>query len=44
VPVEFYAELCRRCAGQGVKVAVDTSGPALLAAVDARPAPGPPAG
>ena len=38
VPVEFYADLCRRCADQGVKVAVDTSGPALLAAVEARPA------
>jgi 1-phosphofructokinase len=38
VPVEFYADLCRRCSGQGIQVAVDTSGPALLAAIDARPA------
>jgi len=38
VPVEFYADLCRRCRSHGIQVAVDTSGPALLAAIDARPA------
>ena len=38
VPVGFYADLCRRCAEQGIQVAVDTSGPALLAAIEARPA------
>jgi 1-phosphofructokinase len=38
VPTGFYADLCRRCAEQGIQVAVDTSGPALLAAIEARPA------
>lgn len=38
VPVGFYADLCQRCAEGGIPVAVDTSGPALLAAIKARPA------
>jgi 1-phosphofructokinase len=37
VEPEFYAELIRRLAGEDVQVAVDTSGPALLAAVTAKP-------
>jgi 1-phosphofructokinase family hexose kinase len=37
VEPEFYAELIRRLAGEDVRVAVDTSGPALLAAVTAKP-------
>lgn len=37
VPVGFYADLCRRCAQAGLSVAIDTSGPALLAAIQARP-------
>jgi 1-phosphofructokinase len=36
-PVDTYAELCRRCAAAGVRVALDTSGPALLAALAAHP-------
>ncbi|MFL6129527.1 MAG: 1-phosphofructokinase [Mycobacteriales bacterium] len=35
VPVDLYATLGRRFAGAGMRVAVDTSGPALLAAVAA---------
>jgi 1-phosphofructokinase len=35
VPVDVYAMLVRRLAGTDVRVAVDTSGPALLAAVAA---------
>lgn len=35
VPVDVYATLGRRCAAAGIRVAVDTSGPALLAAVAA---------
>ncbi|MCW2886168.1 MAG: 1-phosphofructokinase [Streptosporangiaceae bacterium] len=35
VPSEIYAELCRCFAAGGTQVAVDTSGPPLLAAVDA---------
>ena len=35
VPVDLYAALCRRFAVAGLRVAVDTSGPALLAAVAA---------
>jgi 1-phosphofructokinase len=38
LPADVYARLCRRCAAAGIRVAVDTSGPALLAAVDAGPA------
>ena len=33
----FYADLCARLRSSGIKVAVDTSGPALRAAVDVRP-------
>ncbi|WP_367127533.1 1-phosphofructokinase [Saccharothrix sp. HUAS TT1] len=38
VPAEFYADLIDRLAHTGAKVAVDTSGSALLAAVEAGPA------
>ncbi|MCG5220067.1 1-phosphofructokinase [Streptosporangium sp. KLBMP 9127] len=38
VPADVYARLCRRFAGAGIHVAIDTSGPALVAAVAARPA------
>ncbi|WTW98977.1 1-phosphofructokinase [Streptomycetaceae bacterium NBC_01309] len=37
-PAGVYAELCDRFTGAGIRVAVDTSGPPLLAAVAARPA------
>jgi 1-phosphofructokinase len=37
-PVEIYARMCEFFSGAGVRVAVDASGPALLAAVAARPA------
>ncbi len=37
-PVEIYARMCEYFAAAGVRVAVDASGPALLAAVKARPA------
>ncbi|SDY08268.1 1-phosphofructokinase [Amycolatopsis xylanica] len=37
-PVDFYADLVARLTGEGVRVAVDTSGPALVAAVAAQPA------
>jgi 1-phosphofructokinase len=37
VPHSFYAELCKAGASTGVPVAIDSSGPALLAAVEARP-------
>jgi 1-phosphofructokinase len=35
VPVDLYARLTRRFAAAGIRVAVDTSGPALLAAIAA---------
>ena len=35
VPVDVYARLARRFAAAGIRVAVDTSGPALLAAIAA---------
>lgn len=35
VPADVYATLGRRCAAAGIRVAVDTSGPALLAAAAA---------
>ncbi|MEU8106671.1 1-phosphofructokinase [Nonomuraea muscovyensis] len=38
VPADVYARLCRRFAGAGIHVAVDTSGPALVAALPAGPA------
>jgi 1-phosphofructokinase len=38
VPGGFYAELSKACAAAGVRVAVDSSGPPLLAAVEAGPA------
>ena len=38
VPDEFYARLCQLFAGTAVRVAVDTSGPALKAALAAQPA------
>ncbi|GAA5066356.1 1-phosphofructokinase [Thermocatellispora tengchongensis] len=38
VPSDVYARLCARFAIAGIHVAVDTSGPALLAAVSAGPA------
>ncbi|MFI7445026.1 1-phosphofructokinase [Nonomuraea indica] len=38
VPADVYARLCRRFAGAGIHVAVDTSGPALVAALSAGPA------
>jgi tagatose 6-phosphate kinase len=37
-PVDGYAELCRVAAAHGVPVLVDTSGPALLAALEGGPA------
>jgi 1-phosphofructokinase len=37
VPVDFYAELCVALRAAGVRVAVDTSGPPLLAAIKAGP-------
>ncbi|MBX6389738.1 MAG: 1-phosphofructokinase [Frankia sp.] len=37
VPVDVYAQLARRFTAAGIRVAVDTSGPALLAAVSAGP-------
>ncbi len=37
-PADLYASLSARCRAAGIRVAVDTSGPALLAATDARPA------
>lgn len=37
VPDGFYAELCRCFAGTQVQTAVDASGPALLAAIEAGP-------
>ena len=37
VPDDYYARLCRRLVSAGIRVAVDTSGPALLAAVAAGP-------
>ncbi|MEV0238089.1 1-phosphofructokinase [Nonomuraea sp. NPDC050786] len=38
VPADVYARLCRRFAGAGIHVAVDTSGPALASALGAAPA------
>ncbi|MEV0586786.1 1-phosphofructokinase [Nonomuraea sp. NPDC050310] len=38
VPHDVYARLCRRFSGAGIQVAVDTSGPALLAVLPAGPA------
>ncbi|HLU74806.1 MAG TPA: 1-phosphofructokinase [Nonomuraea sp.] len=38
VPEDVYARLCRRFAGAGIHVAVDTSGPALAAALGGGPA------
>ncbi|GAA3114459.1 1-phosphofructokinase [Planomonospora alba] len=38
VPADVYARLCRRFARAGIHVAVDTSGPALVAALAAGPA------
>ncbi|WP_345146451.1 hexose kinase, partial [Nonomuraea rubra] len=38
VPADVYARLCRRFAGAGIHVAVDTSGPALSCALAAAPA------
>ncbi|MFI6393556.1 1-phosphofructokinase family hexose kinase [Nonomuraea sp. NPDC050547] len=38
VPQDVYAVLCRRFTGAGIHMAVDTSGPALMAAVAAGPA------
>ncbi|HEX4818319.1 MAG TPA: 1-phosphofructokinase [Nonomuraea sp.] len=38
VPADVYARLCRRFAGAGMHVAVDTSGPALSCALAAAPA------
>ncbi|GAB2923944.1 1-phosphofructokinase [Nonomuraea fastidiosa] len=37
VPADVYATLCRRFAGAGIHVAIDTSGPALSYALDAAP-------
>jgi 1-phosphofructokinase len=37
-PSDLYARLGRRCAAAGLRFAVDTSGPALLAALGAEPA------
>lgn len=37
VPAGIYAQMCEFFTKAGVRVAVDASGPALLAAVDARP-------
>jgi 1-phosphofructokinase len=38
VPVDLYAQLCRRFTKAGINVAVDTSGPALVSAVTSAPA------
>ncbi|MEV3982873.1 1-phosphofructokinase [Nonomuraea sp. NPDC049758] len=38
VPADVYARLCRRFAAAGLRVAVDTSGPALARALEAGPA------
>ncbi|HUR01530.1 MAG TPA: hexose kinase [Nonomuraea sp.] len=38
VPADVYARLCRRFAGAGIHVAVDTSGPALASTLTAAPA------
>ncbi|MFC4116193.1 1-phosphofructokinase [Nonomuraea zeae] len=38
VPEDVYARLCRRFAGAGIHLAVDTSGPALACALGAGPA------
>jgi 1-phosphofructokinase len=38
LPADLYAGLGRRCAAAGIRFAVDTSGPALLAAAEAGPA------
>ncbi|GAA0388883.1 1-phosphofructokinase [Acrocarpospora corrugata] len=38
VPTDVYAQLCARFAAAGILVAVDTSGPALSAAIAAAPA------
>ncbi|MGW4800461.1 1-phosphofructokinase family hexose kinase, partial [Nonomuraea sp. NPDC004297] len=38
VPADVYARLCRRFAGAGILMAVDTSGPALSSALGAAPA------
>jgi 1-phosphofructokinase len=38
VPVDVYARLCRRLDAAGIRVAVDSSGPALVSAVAAGPA------
>mgnify|MGYP001039493930 FL=1 len=38
VPTDIYARLCRRFAKAGIRTAVDTSGPALVAALAAGPA------
>jgi 1-phosphofructokinase len=38
LPTDVYAGLGLRCRENGIRVAYDTSGPALLAAVEARPA------
>ena len=37
LPVGFYAEIVRRAQAAGARVVVDTSGPALAAAIEARP-------
>ncbi|GAB3985615.1 1-phosphofructokinase [Actinoallomurus acanthiterrae] len=37
VPTEIYARLCEFFTAAGVRVAVDSSGPALLAALEAKP-------
>jgi 1-phosphofructokinase len=37
VDAHFYGDLCTRLRGHGIRVAVDTSGPALRAAIDAGP-------
>ncbi|XVQ13971.1 1-phosphofructokinase [Spirillospora sp. CA-255316] len=37
VPDGIYAELCSRVSADGIRVAIDSSGPALLAALPARP-------
>ncbi len=37
VDTGFYGDLCARLRSSGLKVAVDTSGPALRAAIDSRP-------
>ena len=38
VPADIYARLCRRFADAGINMAIDTSGPALVAALAAGPA------